>query len=48
LSADKTGVVVSCGEHALRILELQRESGRRMSAAEFLAGNPLKCGGKFE
>jgi methionyl-tRNA formyltransferase len=48
LSADKTGVVVSCGEHALRILELQRASGRRMSAAEFLAGNPLKCGGKFE
>jgi hypothetical protein len=27
---------------------LQRESGRRMSAAEFLAGHSLKCGGKFE
>jgi methionyl-tRNA formyltransferase len=48
LSADKTGIVVGCGEHVLRILELQRESGRRMSAAEFLAGNSLKCGGKFE
>ena len=48
LQADKTGVVVSCGERVLRILELQRASGRRMSAAEFLAGNPLKCGEKFE
>jgi methionyl-tRNA formyltransferase len=48
LQADKTGIFVGCGEHALRILELQRESGRRMSAAEFLAGHSLKCGGKFE
>jgi len=48
LSADKTGVVVGCGEGALRILELQREGGRRMSAAEFLAGHALKPGDKFE
>ncbi len=47
LSVDKTGIVVGCGEHALRILELQREGGRRMSAAEFLAGHPLKAGEKF-
>jgi methionyl-tRNA formyltransferase len=48
LSADKTGIVVGCGEHALRVLELQREGGRRMSAAEFLAGHALKVGEKFE
>jgi methionyl-tRNA formyltransferase len=48
LAADKTGIVVGCGEGALRILELQREGGRRMSAAEFLAGHPLKPGEKFE
>ncbi len=48
LSADKTGIIVGCGEHALRILELQREGGRRMSAAEFLAGHALKIGEKFE
>jgi methionyl-tRNA formyltransferase len=48
LSADKTGIVVGCGKNALRILELQREGGRRMSAAEFLAGHPLKVGEKFE
>ena len=47
LSADKTGIVVGCGKNALRILELQRESGRRMNAAEFLAGHPLKVGESF-
>jgi methionyl-tRNA formyltransferase len=47
LSADKTGIVVGCGQNALRILELQREGGRRMSAAEFLAGHVLKTGEKF-
>lgn len=48
LSADKTGLVVGCGQNALRILELQREGGRRMSAAEFLAGFPLQAGAKFD
>jgi len=47
MSADKTGIVVACGEDALRILELQREGGRRMSAAEFLAGHHLKEGTKI-
>jgi methionyl-tRNA formyltransferase len=48
LSADKTGIVVGCGQGALRILELQREGGRRLTAAEFLAGHALKAGDKFE
>jgi methionyl-tRNA formyltransferase len=48
LSADKNGILVACGQGALRILELQREGGRRMSAAEFLAGHPLKAGGMFK
>ena len=48
LSADKTGVVVGCGQGALRILELQIEGGRRMGAAEFLAGHALTAGEKFE
>jgi len=48
LSADKTGIVVACGKNALRILELQREGGRRMTAAEFLAGHPLKPGGRLD
>ena len=47
LSADKKGIVVGCGQDALRILELQREGGRRMNAAEFLAGHALKTGEQF-
>jgi methionyl-tRNA formyltransferase len=48
LSADKNGIVVGCGRDALRILELQREGGRRLTAPEFLAGHKLKIGEKFE
>ena len=48
LSADKTGIVVACGQNALRILELQREGGRRLTAEQFLAGFPLKAGFNFE
>jgi methionyl-tRNA formyltransferase len=47
LSADKTGIVVGCGQNALRILELQREGGRRLTAAEFLAGHSIKVGESF-
>jgi methionyl-tRNA formyltransferase len=47
LSADKNEIIVACGKNALRILELQREGGRRLRAQEFLAGNPLRAGEKF-
>ena len=48
LAADKNGLVVACGQGGLRIRELQREGGRRMAAAEFLAGHPLKPGERFK
>ena len=48
LAADKTGIVVGCGQGALRILELQREGGRRLTVEQFLAGFPLKAGAKFD
>ena len=48
LSADKSGIVIGCGEDALRVTILQREGGRRMSAQEFLAGNPLPPGTKLQ
>jgi methionyl-tRNA formyltransferase len=48
LSADKTGIVVGCGENALRILELQREGGRRLPVEQFLAGIPLEAGLRLE
>jgi methionyl-tRNA formyltransferase len=47
LSADRAGIIVGCGHGALRILELQREGGRRMGAAEFLAGHPPRPGAKL-
>jgi methionyl-tRNA formyltransferase len=47
LSVDESGMVIACGKNALRILELQPEGGRRMSARDFLAGHALKPGGKF-
>lgn len=45
LSAEKSGIVVACREGALRLLEVQKEGGRRMTAAEFLAGHPLASPG---
>jgi len=47
LAADRSGIVVACGEQALRILELQREGGKRLKAAEFLAGHHFQPGEKL-
>jgi methionyl-tRNA formyltransferase len=47
LRADKSGIVAACGHHSLRILELQPESGRRMSVEEFLPGHHLKAGDRL-
>ena len=44
LQADKNGIIIGCGSGALIISLLQREGGRRLTAAEFLAGHPLKVG----
>src|SRR5712691_2067876 len=44
LEADQTGVIVGCGQQALRLLELQREGGRRLTAQQFLAGHDLRPG----
>ena len=47
LVADKSGLVVGCGQGSLRILQLQREGGRRLPYQEFLAGQKLKRGDRF-
>lgn len=47
LQADKNGIVIGCGTAAIRILALQQEGGRRLTAAEFLAGHPLRVGQKI-
>jgi methionyl-tRNA formyltransferase len=44
LAADANGIVVACGEGALRLTELQKPGGRRLASADFLRGTPLKAG----
>jgi methionyl-tRNA formyltransferase len=48
LATDATGIVVACGEGALRVIELQPAGGRRMSAAAFVAGRRLAPGAAFD
>jgi len=38
------GIVVACGEGALRITELQKAGGKRLAARDFLAGSALRPG----
>ncbi len=43
LSADaQQGIVVACGDGALRLTELQKPGGKRLAAAEFLKGFSLE------
>ncbi|QCP51476.1 methionyl-tRNA formyltransferase [Trinickia violacea] len=41
------GVVVACGEGALRLTQLQKPSGKRLPVREFLAGATLSVGQRF-
>lgn len=47
LAVGKDGIVVGTGQGALRLLEVQREGGRRLAVRDFLAGNPVKVGQKI-
>lgn len=43
VAADKKGIAVACGDgRVLRITELQPEGGKRMAAAAYLAGHPIR------
>ena len=44
VQADAENLVVACGEGGLRLVEVQREGGRRLATAAFLAGHPLAVG----
>lgn len=44
LEAGKNGLLVACGEGALRIKELQPDGGKRMGAADYLRGHPVEVG----
>ena len=47
LAVDRQGVLIACGEGALRVLELQKAGGKRLPVAQFVAGNPLATGAVF-
>lgn len=44
LEAGKKGLLVACGEGALRIMELQPDGGKRMGSADYLRGHPVEAG----
>jgi len=48
LEASATGIIVACGGNALCVLELQRAGGKKLAAAQFLAGFPLAAGDRLE
>jgi methionyl-tRNA formyltransferase len=48
LQASANGIVVACGTKSLCVLELQRAGGKRLPAAQFLAGFPLTAGERLE
>jgi methionyl-tRNA formyltransferase len=47
VDAGPGGIVVACGDGALRIVELQPAGGRAMSAAAFVAGRGVAAGDTF-
>lgn len=47
LAADAEGVVIACGEGALRLDLLQKPGGKRLPAADFMRGFPILPGQRF-
>lgn len=43
-AVEKDRIIVSCGEDALALLELQRPGGKRLAAREFLQGTTIEIG----
>jgi methionyl-tRNA formyltransferase len=48
LAVGDAGIVVACGDGALRLTMLQRPGGKRLPAAAFLQGHPLQPGARFD
>lgn len=44
LESGAAGVLIACGDGALRVSELQRAGGKRLRAADFLRGCPIATG----
>ncbi len=48
VAASSDGITVACGRGALRLTELQRAGGKRLSAAQFLQGQSSLIGDRFD
>ena len=48
LTVGKEELVVVCGQGALRLVELQKAGGKRLPVSQFLAGQPLSTGMRFD
>jgi len=48
MAVSAEGVVVACGEGALRLTQLQKPGGKRLPVREFLAGATLAAGQRFQ
>ncbi|MFA7239801.1 MAG: methionyl-tRNA formyltransferase [Sulfuricellaceae bacterium] len=48
LRADRQGILVACGADALLLTAVQKAGGKRMPVADFLAGNPVAAGERFD
>jgi methionyl-tRNA formyltransferase len=48
LQIDEAGVLVACGEGALRLTQLQKAGGKRLPARQFLQGCTLQAGDSFD
>jgi len=47
LAATRDGIDVACGRGVVRVLELQAEGARRLSAGDFIAGHRIEAGARF-
>ena len=47
-SASEDGIIVNCGEGALRLTQLQRPGGKRLPVGAFLRGCPIVPGQRFD
>ena len=48
LSDDKKGLFIKAKNGILKVLEIQGENARKMNINDFLRGNKIKVGDKFE
>ncbi|MBS0423379.1 MAG: methionyl-tRNA formyltransferase [Proteobacteria bacterium] len=47
VAVDQAGITVACGSGLLRLEIVQKPGGKKMNAADFLAGNPMQPGECF-